>query len=361
MINMQIKRKSRHLSMFAVIAALLMPIASVLFIVNQVQAATLTTSYIRLNRLTAAQTTSFRLQFRTVGAGATSVAINFNGADSTTWTGSSGVVNATQTTATATCATETGDTALPGTLSASGSGSTVTITGVTALSATTTYCVDLTSSSAVTNATAGEYHPTITVGSDSTTVAVRTISNDQIVITATVPPTFNFVLSGNTDSFTTSLSSSSVVSTTGRTVTITTNANSGWIAWVKNLNGSSGAATKGALKSATAGNYTIPTTNANALGSASHTLSAGTEDYGLGVTITTDASGGGTVTVDTAYDGSSTKAGVLDPTNFRPIASSNGTANGDIIDLKERATITGGTPAANDYTDTLTVIGAGNF
>lgn len=347
--------------MFAVIAALLIPIASVLFIVSQVQAATLTTSYIRLNRLTAAQTTSFRLQFKTVGAGATSVAIDFNGADGTTWTGSSGVVNATQTTATATCATETGDTALPGTLSASGSGSTVTITGVTALSATTTYCVDLTSSSAVTNATAGEYHPTITVGSDSTTVAVRTISNDQIVITATVPPTFNFVLSGNTDSFTTSLSSSSVVSTTGRTVTITTNANSGWIAWVKNLNGSSGAATKGALKSATAGNYTIPTTNANALGSASHTLSAGTEDYGLGVTITTDASGGGTVTVDAAYDGSSTKAGVLDPNNFRPIASSNGTANGDIIDLKERATITGGTPAANDYTDTLTVIGAGNF
>lgn len=358
---MQIKSRIKPLSIYVVISVLLLPIASVFFIASQVQAATLTTTYIRLNRLTAAQTTSFRLQFRTVGAGATSIAIDFNGADSTTWTGSSGLVNATQTTNTATCASETSDTALPGTLSASGSGSTLTITGVTALSATTTYCVDLTSSSAVTNATAGEYHPTVTVGSDSTTVAVRTISNDQIVVTATVPPTFNFVLSGNTDSFTTGLSSSSVVSTTGRTATITTNASSGWIAWVKNLNGSSGASTKGALKSATAGNYTIPTTNANALGSASHTLSAGTEDYGLGVTITTDAAGGGTVTLDAAYDGTSTKAGVLDPTNFRPIASANGTANGDVIDLKERATITGATPAANDYTDTLTIIAAGNF
>lgn len=55
-------------------------------------AATLTSTYIRLNRLKAGQTTSFRLQFTTVGSGATSVAIDFNGADSTTWTGSSGTV-----------------------------------------------------------------------------------------------------------------------------------------------------------------------------------------------------------------------------------------------------------------------------
>ncbi len=353
--------KITNLTIYVSVLILILPVLLFTVAVRRATAATLTTTYLRLNRLSAGQTTSFRLQFRTVGAGATTVVVDFNGADATTWTGSSGVVNATQSTATATCASETGDTALPGTLSASGSGAVLTITGVTALSATTTYCVDLTSATAVTNATAGEYHPTVTVGSDSNTVALRTISNDQIVVSATVAPTFNFVLSGNTDSFTTNLSTSSVVSTTGRTVTITTNAASGWIAWVKNLNGSSGAATKGALKSSSAGNYTIPTTNANTLGSASHTLSTGSEDYGLGVTITTDAAGGGTVALDAAYDGTSSKAGVLDPTNFRPIASANGTANGDVINLAERATISGSTPAANDYTDTLTVIGAGNF
>jgi hypothetical protein len=335
---------------------------SIVFTSQQADAASLTTTYIRLNRLKAAQTTSFRLQFRTVGAGATTVAINFNGADSTTWTGSSGAVNATQTAASATCATETGDTALPGTLAASGTGSTITITGVTALSATTTYCVDLTSATAVTNAAAAEYHPTVTVGSDSITTAVRTISDDQVVISATVPPTFNFVINGgNTDSFTTNLSTSSVVSTTGKNVTITTNAASGWITWVKSLNGSSGDSTKGGLKSASAANHTIPTTNANALGSASHTLSTGSEDYGLGVTITTDYAGGGTVALDGAYDGTSTKAGVLDPTNYRPVASANGTTSGDIITLTERATIAGGTPAATDYTDTLSIIGAADF
>ncbi len=357
----KLKRKFTSTVAYVAVVALLAPALLAVIAAQNANAATLTTSYVRLNRLQAGSTTSFRLQFRTVGAGATSVAINFNGADSTTWTGSSGAVNATQSTNTATCASETGDTALPGTLSASGSGSTLTITGVTALSATTTYCVDLTSATAVTNATAGEYHPTITVGSDSNTIALRTISNDQIVVTASVPPTFNFVLSSNTDTFSTNLSTSSVVSTAGRTVTITTNAASGWIAWVKNLNGSSGAATKGALLSASASNFTIPTTNANALGSASHTLTTNTQDYGLGVTITTDASGGGTVSLDAAYDGTSTKAGVLDPNNFRPIASANGTSTGDVITLTERATIDGAVPAATDYTDTLTVIGAGNF
>jgi hypothetical protein len=347
---------------YLVAALLLLPALFVVINARKVEAAALTTSYIRLNRLKATQTTSFRLQFRTVGSGATSVAINFNGVDSTTWTGTSGLVNATQTAASATCATETGDTGLPGSLTASGSGSTITISSVTALSATTTYCVDLTSATAVTNAAAGEYHPIVTVGSDTTTLSIRTISDDQVVITATVPPTFNFVITGgNTDTFSANLSTGSVVSTNGKAVTITTNAASGWITWVKSLNGSSGASTKGALKSSSASNYTIPTTNANVLGSVSHTLTPGSEDYGLGVTITTDSAGGGVVALDAAYDGTSTKAGVLDPNNFRAVASANGTTNGDTITLTERATIQGGTPAANDYTDTLTIIGAADF
>jgi hypothetical protein len=361
--NMTLKRLLDSTAYY--LAALVLSFAALfaVFAAQQADAASLGTTYIRLNRLKAGQTTSFRLQFRTVASGATSVVINFNGTDSTTWTGSSGAVNTTQTADSSTCSADTGgDTALPGSLSASGSGSTLTISSVTALAATTTYCVDLTSATAVTNAVAGEYHPTVTVGSDSTTTAVRTISDDQVVITASVPPTFNFVINGgNTDTFASNLSPSSVVSTGGKNVTITTNASSGWIAWVKSLNGSSGASTKGALKSATAGNHTIPTTNANTLGSASHTLSTGTEDYGLGVTITTDASGGGTVALDAAYDGTSTKAGVLDPSNYRPIASANGTTDGDVITLTERATIAGGTPAANDYTDTLSIIGAADF
>jgi hypothetical protein len=117
--------------------------------------------------------------------------------------------------------------------------------------------------------------------------------------------------------------------------------------------------TKGSLNSAAAGNYKI--TSSSSIGSASHTLGSSVEDYGLAVTLGTDAAGGGTVAIDAAYDGTSNKIGVLDSQNFRPIATSNGTAGGDIINVLERASIKADTPAANDYTDTITFIGAGNF
>jgi hypothetical protein len=325
-----------------------------LIAVPQTQGANLTTTYLRLNRLKAGQTTSARLVFKAASSQTANVVIDFNGADGTTWAASSGTVNATQTVATATCATETGFTALPGSITASGSGAVVTIASVGATTSGTTYCVDLTSTTAVTNATSGEYHPTVTIGSDSTTIALRTIGEDSYVVTAAVAPTFNFAFNNTTvDAFGTLATGGT--STSGKTITLTTNANSGWIVWAKSLNGAS----KGSLNSATAGNYKI--TSASSIGSAAHTLGSSVEDYGLAVILGTDAAGGGTVAIDAAYDGTSNKIGVLDSQNFRPIASANGTAAGDIINVLERASIKADTPAANDYTDTITFIGAGNF
>lgn len=361
-----IKSKISPLITYSIIAVLSLQTFVIIAASHSVSAAPLTTSYIRLNRIKVGTGTTFRVVFKAASSQTAQVAVDFNGDDvgAAQWTNATpgGLVTAgAVTTSTAQCVTD-GFTALPGVSGATGSGSTITTSGVTATTSTTTYCVDFTTASAVTNPTvAGQYHPKITQGSDFVNVGVSVITDDQIVITAAVPPTFSFTLTGNTDSFTAPLSTSAITSTTGQSVTITTNAASGWIAWVKGLNGSSGGATKGALKSASASNFTIPTINANALGSASHSLTTNTQDYGLGVTITTDAAGGGTVTVDAAYDGTSTKAGVIDPNNFRPIASANGTANGDTINLKERATIDGAVPAATDFTDTITVIGAGNF
>jgi hypothetical protein len=348
------KRKIKFMYATLAVALLVFP-SMFLLLTSRASGATLTTTYIRLNRMKAGQTTSFRLVFKAASSQTANVAINFNGADSVTWTGSTGTVNATQSVTTAQCVTDTGFTALPGSITASGSGSTVTIASVGATTAAATYCVDLTSTSAVTNATAGEYHPTVTIGTDSVTTAVRTISEDQVVVTATVPPTFNFVFNNTTTDAFGNLSTTAITSTTGKTITLTTNANSGWIVWAKSTQGT----TKGSLNSTTAGNYKI--TSSSALGSASHTMTNNTEDYGLAVTINTDAAGGGVVALDAAYDGTTTKVGVLDSQNFRPVATANGTANGDIINVLERATIQGSTPAANDYTDTITFIGAGNF
>ncbi len=228
------------------------------------------------------------------------------------------------------------------------------------LSTGTLYCFNFASSSTLTNSTAGnDKTGTITTRTsgpatiDTTTYALSIVSDDQIVVSATVPPLFSFALSGNTDSFTGNLSSSSITSTSGRTATITTNAQDGWIAWVKSANA--------ALSSTIAGT-TIP--SSGSVDDSPSDLDSVTGYY-LDVDITTDGAGTGTVTqaagYGAEYDGvDATQGGTLS-TNFQPIAASSGTTDGDVLTLIERAKVTGTQAAATDYTDTLTVVAAGRF
>jgi hypothetical protein len=230
----------------------------------------------------------------------------------------------------------------------------------TDLTVSTLYCFNWSSSTAVTTSTAGnDKTGTITTRAtgpttiDSSSYALSIISDDQIVVTATVPATFSFTLSGNTDTFTTSLSTTTT-STSGRTVTIGTNAASGWVAWVKSANA--------ALNSAST-SASIPTA-----GTVNDTPTdlASTTGYVLDVNITTDSgTGTGTVSQDPGYgdeyDGTNATSGGTLSTIFQPIANSNGTTDGDVLTLIERAKITAVQAAATDYTDTLTVVAAGRF
>ncbi|MDQ3007968.1 MAG: hypothetical protein M3Q81_00030 [bacterium] len=186
---------------------------------------------------------------------------------------------------------------------------------------------------------------------DTSSITTNTISNDQISVSATVAPTFTFTLSGNTAAFGT-LSTSVVNSATARTVTIVSNATNGWIVWLKSANA--------ALTSASAGNYTIDTTGTTG-DATDETLVAGTEGYVVDVDLTTDAASGGTVTINGDYDGADTDSGGTLSSTFQTVASADGTANSDVITLTPRAAIAGQTPAASDYADTLTVVGAGVF
>lgn len=247
-----------------------------------------------------------------------------------------------------------GITALPGTFTVAGSGSSITVSGVTALTVGTTYGFNI-ATGVSTPSTAGQLINTLrTLASgtsatiDETDVASYFVADDQIVITAQVPPIFTFVLSGNTDTFTTDLSSASVVSTNGQTVTVTTNAAKGWTGWLRSANQ--------ALSSVTTG-QTIPTTAS--VGSTT-TLVAGTDGYVLFSTVTTTGTGTGTLTRDAAYDGGTASGGRAD-TNFQVFGSRTGTTGGDVITLRARAAIVATKAAAGDYTDTLTVVGAGNF
>jgi hypothetical protein len=258
----------------------------------------------------------------------------------------------------------------------------VTFTTNGALTAGTSYCFNWTNPAALTTSSAGAAVSTFgliktqsTAGSidrDLTYWGTTIISNETVTVSAIVAPVFTMALNGSTDTFATNLSSASVnTSNGGRTVQVDTNALSGWIVWAKGTNsktvsdtGTSPANKHGALTSVTAGGYAISNNTVNALATpnASHAFTFGTEDYGLAVTLNTDGAGGGTVALNAAYDGTTAgTGGVIDPTQYRPIASANGTATGDKINILMLATITNSTPPGADYTDTLTYVGAGQF
>jgi hypothetical protein len=185
---------------------------------------------------------------------------------------------------------------------------------------------------------------------DSSQVAVAIITDDEVVITATVPPIFSFALGANSDSFTANLSSSGVVSTNGVTVTIGTNGTNGWIAWLKSANA--------ALNSATT-SQAIATQGT--VDDACTTLVNNNDYYQLDTNITTDSAvGSGTVAIADEYDCGASAGGTFS-TAFQEIATGSGTTDGDVITLVARATISAIKAAAADYTDTWTVIGAANF
>lgn len=307
-----------------------------------------TQAYIRLDRMEAATANSGILVVFTVPAGNTGTEASL-----TVVFGAGFTVAATPTiTVTGIPA---GVTALPGTLTAAGSTVTLTVSGVTNLTAATQYGFIL--SDGVTNPSAGAHTATITTKTgaaatiDTKVVGLRVISDDQVTVSASVDPTFNWVISGNSMDLST-LSTSAVVSVASPiTVTASTNGTNGWIGWVKSQNAG--------LISTSASNTIATTGTVNAT---PDTLSVGAEGYVLDADLTTDSgTGDGAVTIAAEYNGATTSAGGTLSTTLTQFASGSGTTDGDIITLIPRASISAITEAAEDYTDVLDVIGAGNF
>lgn len=237
------------------------------------------------------------------------------------------------------------------------SGQTVTWTNPTAqtMNSGTQYCYNWTSTAAITTASSAAPNlsgsmVTRNSGSaeiDSAVYATATIANDQIQVTATVPALFSFALSGNSDPLGTLNSGAVTASSSPVTATVNTNAKNGWTVWAKDAN--TGLASSSASKTIAS---TTPGTNS--------TLSAGTEGYNMGVTQT-QAGGSGTIAIQTAFVGGTLGRGGGLNTTLAPVAISDGTANTAVLTLRNNVAINATTPAATDYTDTITVIGAGLF
>lgn len=273
-------------------------------------------------------------------AGAADVASNFT-VDFSSFGGS---VNVTQAVSVTTCQAFTGATnVLPGTtLAATGSGAVVTVTGATALTSGQSYCFELSSPSAVTNpASAGQSTVVLTsvTTDDTATVAIDNITSDTVTVSATVPPSFTLSLSGATDAFTGNLSSTATTQTTGVTATVNTNATSGWGLWAVDSNAGLHSVSE---------NHTI----ASVATGSNHTFTTASEQYGLGVA--TDP------TANYAYGGGTTGGG-LSTSVYNEIASNTATASNVTTVIHELADISPTTQAAQDYSDVITVVGAGVF
>lgn len=320
------------------------------FLGGNAKAASLTETFVRFDRMATSTATT----------GTVCVTQASSGSDATVQvtypTGYTLGIASTFTTSTTNIAWPSGATAWPGIGTATNvTGQVVTFPSTT-LTAGTLYCFNWTNTAAVTTSasatnsnqgTIGTYTSTPTL-IDSGTYETATVTNDQIAVSATVPASFSFALgSSNTDPLGTLSTGSVTSSPTPRTVTVNTNAKNGWMVWAKDANtGMASASASHTIAS------TTPGTNS--------TLSGGTEGYNTGVTQT-QSSGTGTITVATPFVGGSTGKGGGLNTTYASLATSNGTGGSSVLTLTNNIAISTVTPAATDYSDTITIVGAGAF
>lgn len=260
-------------------------------------------------------------------------------------------------------------TAAPGTLTSAatsggaGLGGDITVSGLTpaSLNNTTLYGFIIPTGTIQNPATAGQYNVTTesqnsggtSIDTTFTPVYITGVASnaDQINVTASVAPTFSFVLSANSDTIP-SADPTSTQTSAGVNMTVGTNSPLGYTAYVKSANA--------ALTSATSSGTPIST---GTFDGTPDSLTPGTTRYGFVPSTGTACS---SCTGSIAYNGefnvvNGTSAGSFNSTNFASFVSRTGYTNADQINLKERITVANTVGYANDYTDTLTIVAAGNF
>lgn len=352
-------QRKNHLTGLATLLVFVFSLVAPMVFVNKAEAAGFQQTWVRLDRMAATTFTSGLVCARTPAVDTAGTENDVQVVFPSDFTVSTTLTNW----AVSTAAIPSGTTAWPGIgqATAADNGTKTVTFPSTALSTGTTYCFQWTNTSAALQTGSAGVNKTGTVTTrtsgpatiDTSAYATAIISNDQIAVTATVPSTFSFSLSGNTDTFASALSTTAQLSN-GVTATVATNAASGWVAWVKSTNAALNSVSTGA---------TIATLDT--VDNTVTSLTAANYGYLLDVTFTDSGTGTGTVTqaanYGQEYDGNSSNTGGTLSTSFQPIAASSGTTDNDTVTLKALARITAIQAAATDYTDTLTVVAAGRF
>lgn len=187
---------------------------------------------------------------------------------------------------------------------------------------------------------------------DSVDWATSVVSSgaDQITVTASVSASMTFSLSANTAALG-NITSGSTTAASAITETVSTNARNGWVSWVKS--GTDGGGGIGALHS------TIANADIDSPGSFDGTPETLSTTGGYVLDVNT---GSGSPTIGAEYDGSGADdGGHISQAQFRQTARATAPANANTVSLVVKARSSATTPAAADYTDTLTVVAAGSF
>jgi hypothetical protein len=251
-----------------------------------------------------------------------------------------------------------GVSAFPGTATTSTvSTGTVTfiVTADQSLNTGTTYCLHFSGTSTLTTPTSANSNLTGAISlknsggtiltNETANYATAIITNDQIAVTATVPSTFSFSLGANAATLG-QLTTSGATSATNITATVSTNANNGWLAWVKSLN--SALVSPSTTDSIPSANFVVGSGNIIDL--------ASTSGYVLDV-----QTGTGSPSIAAEYLGNATTSGGNLATSFKQIASKSTPAASNTFTMAVRARASAINKAASDYADTVTVTAAGQF
>lgn len=330
---------------------LLVAVTVPVLLASHAQAAVFTQVMVRFDRMAASTATTGLVCARSATTGQTSVTVVFP--TGFTVSGTTGNWATSTATTTGWPASAAAWPSIGATATTANAGSrTVTWASGSLPSTATTYCFNWTNTAALTTGSAGTGTGTVATNVDTTTsYSTEIIADDQIAVSATVPQAFTFALSGNTDALGTLSTSGVATSPTPRTVTINTNAKNGWQVWAKDAN--TGLTSPTASKTIASGQGATPVAT-------NFTMASGSEGYNTGVTQT-QVGGTGTLTVAAPFVGTAAGQGGGLDTTLRTLVTSTGTADTAVLTIKNNAAISGTTPAATDYADTITVVGAGLF
>jgi hypothetical protein len=198
--------------------------------------------------------------------------------------------------------------------------------------------------------TAANYSISIAANTDSGTITVPILTNDQVAITATVAQSLSFAISTNSIGFGTLSTSATTYATSSGTGTTTEPTDAHTL--TASTNGSSGYSIALSGSTLTSGANTI----AAIPGASATALTTGTAQFG----IRTSASGG-TGTVSAPFNGSSGNYGFgTSPLSAAPFAAASGPSATTTYNVNYAANIAPLTPEGS-YTTTLTYVATANF